>query len=234
MVEAEASDTSFTFKPPSSYLDSDLVHELKRLFSLENLEKDYCMVMSMNHDLWVSLNFVLNLESIKTICKTDLDLLCACYQAGLELSNGFVRNKVEIPRKVVYVHDCEAFQEKLQDIKCKKATKEGKNWVLHFLSESEALNALDHLKSLDYDCGLDYANPYVYLLSSVNNYMKENSFYVINSLFFKSVKKVVVYSLEDMKEMYAKSNVTMPREFKKLASMNFIKKVPREIEILTN
>ncbi|OMJ85310.1 hypothetical protein SteCoe_13406 [Stentor coeruleus] len=232
MDEAETDKIQITFKVPSSYLDSDLVRELKRLFSLENLEKDYCMVMNMDNDLWVSMDFLLNLESIKLICTNEIDLLCACYQAGLELSNGFTRNKIEIPRKVLYIHENEALQDKLSSIKCEKSTKEGQNWLLHFNNESEALGALEQLKSFGYDCSLDYANPYVYLCASATNYLKENLFYAVDSLFFKNKSKVYSYSIEDIKDMYAKTVIKMPRVFKKFEGLSIILDSPREIDFL--
>lgn len=232
MDESETEKIPFTFKVPSSYLDSDLVRELKRLFSLENLEKDYCMVMNMDNDLWVSMDFVLNLESIKLICTNNIELLCACYQAGLEQSNGFVRNKIDIPRKILYMHENETLQDKLPSLKCKKATKDGENWLLHFNNESEALSALEQLKSFGYDCSLDYANPYVYLCASATNYLKENLFYAVDSLFFKNKLKVYAYSLEDIKDIYAKTVIQKPRVFKKLEGLGIVHDTPHVIEIL--
>lgn len=92
-----------------------LVEELKRIFSLSNLEKDPSLVYSMDPDLWVPLELVAHLEPIVSISKDKRLVRSALKEANLEYDPEFerVRSRVEIPRTTLIIRDVETQEELL-------------------------------------------------------------------------------------------------------------------------
>lgn len=231
MVEDEI---SLQLSPSVPYEFNELALRLSSLFSLENLEKDYSMVMSMDQDLWVELCFVASLECIKVLCNDRFSLIAACNHAGLEVSGEFVRKKIEIPRKSVYVRNCEELEPHISGLKYEYTEKEYSGWVVHCFNEDNAINVMKHLKNLGLNCGLDYVNPYVYLLSKVLTFIKTNSFIAVDQLFYLKPYPSYNYSLETLKKIYQKAQLSLPTEFKTIQSLSIIRQTPIPIESLTN
>ena len=233
MVEAET-NTSFRVYNEDLNPSSLLVLNLCQLFSLENLEKDYSLVMSMNPDLWVSLRFLSDLECVKLHYTTRYELFTACIRAGLEISGEYVRKRIEIPRKNVYIRSAESIVEAVEGLEYEIIEKESCGHILCCRSEEVAMHNMLELRKRGTNCGMDYVNPYVYLLEKVLAYVRNGYFLAVANLFPPISSSPKTYTLQELKGIYEKSKVTLPEDFKKFSQIGIITKVPVQIVILSN
>lgn len=213
---------------------SSLVLNLRHMFSLENLVIDYSLVMNMNADLWVSLSFVRNLESIRLVCRDDYELYNACMEAGLEISGDYVRKRVEIPRRNLYVRSSEEICKELEGLEYESSKKEDKGYVVCCYSESQAISNMLELRRRGVSCEIDYVNPYVYLLDKVLKFVKNGSFIAVNYLFAPAQTVAKVYSLDELKEIYKRSKLSLPDSYHNHFHTGLIAKLPTKIATLTN
>ena len=233
MVEVE-SNNLFSVYTEDMNSNSLLVLSLCQLFSLENLEKDYSLVMNMNSDLWVPLLFVSNLECVKLYCNSNYDLFTACTRAGLEISGEYVRKRIEIPRKNVYIRSTKSIVEAVKGIEYEFIEKESSGYILCCRSEGVAMHNMLELRNRGVNCEMDYVNTYVYLLEKVLAYVKNGSFIAVTSLFPSISSSPKTYSVQELKEIYEKSKVTLPEDFRKFSKIGVITRIPAKIEILIN
>ena len=214
--------------------ESPIVVYLRHLFSLEHLEKDFSLIMSMDADLWVPLSFISNLEGIKTLCNDRYELFSACYKAGLQISGEYVRNKVEIPRKNVYIRDIDNIEERIKGLEFESLETEANGYILCCSSEEFAVDNVVELRKRKVNCEIDYINPYVYLLDKVLAFVRNGSFLAINQFFCVPKSTPTTYSIEHLKEIYSKSKLSLPDALKKFRKTGMVRKTPAKINILIN
>ncbi|CAG9334259.1 unnamed protein product [Blepharisma stoltei] len=218
-----------TFTPKGSSVKSKLpllVDELKRIFSLENLEKDPSLVFSMNPDLWIPLDLIAHLEPIISITKDKRLLRAALKEANLEYDAEMecVRARVEIPRTTLIIRDVdchEGLMMILGEFDYKNIDHEGKTWLISFGNEEETIKAALTLREKGLKTAVQSTNTYVHLLTKANNFINE----IADLPYFKLLNQTVnafsgrTYTFNEVLEIFSNHKLAMPPTMKLLSGM---------------
>ena len=134
--------------------NKSLNDELLKIFSYEYLSNEPCIVLSMNTDLWLPIDFICNLENIKVLHVSENEVISAAMELGAEYDSKshLLRKRFEIARKDLHVKDFENKEEilvALENFAYISIEPEDKNvYKIYCFTEKDAEDILFHLRSL--------------------------------------------------------------------------------------
>ena len=211
---------------------TELQEELRRLFSLPNLEKDPSLVLSMSPDLWVSIFFVCGLESIRRFYASPGLIILAARSIGCEYNylTKCIRKPLDAQKVKIFVQNFQNVKEvrvALASFQYASIQKIKGELIVHCDHEEHGRKIMKYLVSLGKSARIEYVCMFYYLHCCVCRFLRTME--VIP--FFGYERLEIVYTMEEIREMYESHVVERPEDYAKF-SLSVIRKEGGPIKLL--
>ncbi|KAG2374415.1 hypothetical protein C9374_010699 [Naegleria lovaniensis] len=136
--------------------------QVEYYFSRQNLSTDHFLVSQMNHDLFVPVSVIANFKMIKTLTD-DYDLICESVknssQVVVDELNKKLKPNIVLKRNTVIIRDIPQTVPQEQILKLFSSDNQpltihsdiGNTWFTSFETEEKTLEAIEHLKTQNWE-----------------------------------------------------------------------------------
>ncbi|EFC50215.1 predicted protein [Naegleria gruberi] len=143
-------------------LKEAICKQVEYYFSRQNLSTDHYLVSQMSHDLFVPVSVIANFKMIKTLTN-DLDLICEAVknsnQVILDAANKKLKPNIVLKRNTVIIRDISQNVPKEEILKLFSHDNQpvnihsdiGNTWFTSFETEEKTIEAVQHLKTQQWD-----------------------------------------------------------------------------------